>query len=215
MISIGQEINLVLEWSKRRRPDSYLYIKFQTHPQMILLDWTHCWQWFSQEKEITRYKKEGRDLYCIPGGNDKRLSVRNCTKFFKIIDDLSWESFDDYKSHIRTVHYVQWFSKDWIKSVCCCVFWAKNYFCHHVVGLAAFKKKCVFLDIHMEIAIGQTRPRGQPKKTANALTRQEEIVSSDSSTECSDGSDPSPIKKKVTKKSTQSVPKKRGPKPRK
>ena len=45
------------------------------------------------------------------------------------------------------------------------MFWAKNYFCHHFVGLAAFKKKCVFLDIHKEIAIGQT----------NALTRQDEI----------------------------------------
>ena len=28
------------------------------------------------------------------------------------------------------------------------------------MGLAVFKKKAVFLDTHMEIAIGQTRPRG-------------------------------------------------------
>ena len=38
-------------------------------------------------------------------------------------------------------------------------FWAKNYVCHHVVGLAVFKKKAAYQDIHMQIAICQTIPR--------------------------------------------------------
>ncbi len=42
----------------------------------------------------------------------------------------------------------------------------------------------------MEIAIGQTRPRGQPRKTASALTRQNDApISSDSTSEASDKSE--------------------------
>jgi len=32
-----------------------------------------------------------------------------------------------------------------------------TYHCHHTVGLAVYKKKAAYLDIHMEIPIGQTR----------------------------------------------------------
>ena len=66
------------------------------------------------------------------------------------------------------------------------------------------------------IAIGQTRPRGQPKKTASALTKQDDntVSSGDSSTESSVDSDPFPIKKvgkKIPKKYTKKInPKKRG-----
>ena len=89
-----------------------------------------------------------------------------------MVTELSWPTFDDYKRQVGTVHYVDWMRKDWIKSVCSCEHWAKNYVCHHIVGLAVFKEKAAFLEVHMEIAIGKTRPRGQPKKTASALVRQ-------------------------------------------
>ena len=63
----------------------------------------------------------------------------------------------------------------------------------------------------MSIPIGLTRPRGQPKKTAKALTRQQgENQSSDSLSEFSD-SDP-PATKKIVKKKPK--PKKRGRKPK-
>ena len=109
-------------------------------------------------------------------------------------------------------------SKDWLTSKCSCVFWAKNYKCHHVVGLAVFKGRAVYQDLHKTIPIGQNRPRGQPKKTAGALIRQTDRKSSDSSSDSTD-SDPSPIKKVVkkgAKKGQQSkdLPKKRGRKPK-
>ena len=50
-------------------------------------------------------------------------------------------------------------------------FWNKKNFCHHVIGLAVLKKKSHYKDVHKQIPIGQTRPRGQPKKTSSALTR--------------------------------------------
>ena len=144
---------------------------------------------------------------------DKTLTARDCTKYFKCIDELKWKTFDDYSEHIKTVHYVTFEKKDWIKSICSCVYWAKNYVCHHVVCLAVFKKKAVFQDIHMEIPIGQTRPRGQPKKTSGALTRQKgQAISSDSSTASNDSEEPSPLKKKMPTKKPKTTPKKKGPK---
>ena len=92
--------------------------------------------------------KNGLDLYCIPGGQEKLLSVRDCTKCFKTLSELCWLSLDEYSTHIRSVHYIQRFSKDWIKSVCICEHWTKNYYCHHTEGLAVFKKKAAFLDVH-------------------------------------------------------------------
>ena len=157
-----------------------------------------------------------KSVYCIPGGWDKGLTSRDCVKYFKTINEKVWQTFDDYSDHIRTVHVVKFEKKDWLKSHCSCVYWAKNYFCHHVVGLAVSKKKAVFQDIHMNIPIGQTRPRGQPKKTASALTRQKGVaVSSDSSADSTKSEEPSPLKKKrPTKKQQKKTPKKRGPKPK-
>jgi hypothetical protein len=62
-----------------------------------------------------------------------------------------------------------------------------------------------FLDEHKQIPIGQSRPRGQPKKTASALGHQNDqpISSSDSSDTTVDyPDDPSPKKsmRKVKKK---------------
>ena len=63
----------------------------------------------------------------------------------------------------------------------------------------------------MQIPIGISRGRGQPKKTATALARQEENfkVSEDSSSDDSDDSEPSQVKRNIVKKTT----KKRGKKP--
>ena len=202
------ETNLVRDWSMRRRPESYTNISFQTHPQMQLKDWTNAWQWSSLEKNIIKFKN---NCYCMPSGLEKSLTLKDCKKYFKIVSDQSWISFDDYKNHIRTINYVDWVTKDWIKSKCSCVFWAKNYYCHHVVGLAVYKGRAIYQEIHMSIPIGQTRPRGQPKKTAKALTKQQgETKSSESLSESSD-SDPPAIKKVVKKKAE---PKKRGRKPK-
>ena len=144
-----------------------------------------------------------------------------------MVNELEWRSLEEYANNIFSINYVQWKSRDWIKSKCSCEYWAKNYFCHHVIGLAVFKKNEKFLDIHMEIPIGQTRARGQPKKTASALNKQCDNlpISSDSSSvdTSSADTDPSPVKKvvkKITKKKasqaslTTTLPKKRGPKPK-
>ena len=71
--------------------------------------------------------------------------------------------------------------------------------------------------MHKQIKIGQSRQRGQPKKTASALVRQQgDYKSSDSSVSASDtGSDEAPPPKKTTEKIVAKKPaKKRGPKPK-
>ena len=120
------ESNLVYDWSRRRREESHAYIPFQTHPQLQLNDWTDAWQWSSLNKSIVKYKQNGRDLYCMPGGLEKAMSVRDITKYFNIVDEKSWKTFDEFANHIHTIHYVSFNKKDWSMSTCSCEWWAKN-----------------------------------------------------------------------------------------
>ena len=46
----------------------------------------------------------------ILAGEEKLLSSRDVTKYFNIVDQLSWSRFDEYVDHIGTLHYVN-FSK--------------------------------------------------------------------------------------------------------
>ncbi len=56
------------------------------------------------------------------------------------------------------------------------------------------------MDIYNQIPIGQSRPRGQPKKIASALIHQEDgPLSSDSSDTQEFEADPSPMKKNKKK----------------
>ena len=69
----------------------------------------------------------------------------------------------------------------------------------------------------MIIMIGQTRPRGQPKKTAKSLVRQDDGISSDTSSSAkATDSEPSRIKKVKAKKVAKKAPSgaKRGRKPK-
>ena len=76
----------------------------------------------------------------MPSGLEKSLTTRECTNYFKIVDEMNWNSFDDYIDHIYSINYVKFLKKDWLKSICSCIYWAKNYYYHHVIGLAADKK---------------------------------------------------------------------------
>ena len=87
------------------------------------------------------------------------------------------------------------------------LFWSKNHYCHHVVSVAVHKKQAKFKDIHKQIPIGQTRPRGQPKKTTSALNHQlSEQLTTDSSSESSSDSS----EEEVTIKPTHQVKRKNG-----
>ncbi len=156
----------------------------------------------------------------MPAGEEKKLSVRDVKKYFNIVNELNWNKFDEYAEQIGTLHYVKFDRKDWLKSVCNCWYWAKNYYCNHNIGLAVFKKRVVYKDQHNDIQIGQSRKRGQPKKAASALTKQDDPSSSSasSSESSSSSSETSPVKVPTTtrdKTTKRTTPKKRDPKPKK
>ncbi len=218
------ETNLLHQWSCCRSSDSFSYKPFNSQPVLRLDDWTRAWQWSSLNKDIVR----ANGYYCMPAGEEKKLSVRDVTKYFNVVNELNWNKFDEYAEYIGTLHYVKFDKKDWLKSVCNCWYWAKNYYCNHTIGLAVYKKRVVYKDQHKVIQIGQNRKRGQPKKTASALTKQDDPSSSSASSSdtSSSSSETSPvkvsttIKKSLKKKSLKSknikknTPKKRGRKPK-
>ncbi len=179
--------------------------------------WTRAWQWSCLNKDIIHT----RSLYCMPVGEEKKLTTRDVNKYFNIVDQLSWSKFDEYANQINTLHYVKFNKEDWIRSKCNCWFYAKNYYCNHIIGLAVHKKRVVFKDIHKQIQIGQSRKRGQPKKTASALVKQTDYSSSSESSSESgstSASEDSPVKPSTSRKPKSSTPKKihkkRGPKPK-
>jgi len=192
------ENNLISDWSKRRSVTSYSHIAFHSEPQLKLGDWTNAWQWCSLNKQIIRYKQDGRDLYYMPSGLESKLSALTVKEYFNIVNEMSWKCFDSYVDQVREITYVKFNKKNWKNSFCSCVYWAKNYYCHHVIGVAVMKKKAHFLDVHMEIPIGQTRGRGQPKKTASALETQDDgLELSEDSSQDDDEEDPSPLEKNL------------------
>lgn len=124
--------------------------------------------------------------------------------------------FDEYAKHVSKINYIEYDKIDWLKSKCSCCYWAKNYFCSHVIGLAVAKKKIAYKDIHKQIPIGQSRSRGQPKKTKGALEKQDDYSSSTDSLDSSPESVASPEQQKAPKKTyvKKRSPKKRGRKPK-
>ena len=149
-------------------------------------------------KSIIRYKKEGRDCYCMPSGLEKVLSLRDCTKYFNIVRDMNWDTFDDYVNHIGAINYVEFCKKYWLKSKCSCSFWAKNYFCHHEQGQNILSW-CSHAYRHCS-----NKTKRSAIKTNGALIKQAKILSSsDSSSKSPNNSDPSPIKKVLLKKNKQ------------
>ena len=93
-----------------------------------------------------------------------QISSRDCRKYFNTLDLQNWKNFKVYKSQIRSIHYIEFNKQNWLKSICNCTFWSKNLFCQHVIGLAVYKNKAQYKEVHMQIPIGQNRKRGQPKK---------------------------------------------------
>lgn len=65
------ETTLVHDWSRRRSVESYMHVPFETTLKLTLEDRTNSWQWSQRHKNIIRHKKDGRDVYCIPGGAEK------------------------------------------------------------------------------------------------------------------------------------------------
>ena len=124
---------------------------------------------------------DGKIYHCIP--SKKR---RYCDKYFAALMEQRWENFDEWFQQIHLIRYVIFNKKDWIKSQCSFSFWNKKHFCHHIIGLAVLKKKCNYKDVHKQIPIGQTRPRGKPKKTSSALTRQLDKQETSDSSDSSD-----------------------------
>lgn len=82
-------------------------MKFHETPQLSLKDWTYAWKWSSLNKDIIRCKRGGRDLYYMPGGLERKLSARNISKYFNLVDELRWETFDEYVKDIHTINYVK------------------------------------------------------------------------------------------------------------
>ena len=82
------------------------------------------------------------------------LTVKDRQYYFKVVNSNKlWTTFDEYKTQIRSVHYVELVSKEWPMSKFSCVHWTKNYKCHHVIRVAIFNGRTVYLDLHKTITI--------------------------------------------------------------
>ena len=125
------------------------------------------------------------------------------------MNSKAWRNFEDMINFIYSIHRVKYDISNWTLSSCTCWHWQKHYKCHHLISIAARKKKCNFDSVGMDIPIQSNRNKGRPKRTLRAFQFQPKETQSSSSDPKgieSDGETDQSIVEPVSKKSkSQSV----------
>lgn len=177
------------------------YKYFHSKPNISLDDYTISYQWNQLKKEIKKVDLGNQRYYCtLSSDKPQELTTQDYIDF---ITKDSWDSYDDFKTHSKQIRYMTLNAECWELSTCSCFKWSKDYVCKHMLSLC-YRKKCFDYPIEAKnVMIGENRKRGRPKKTASALTFQDqecvqEFVMSDTESESEE-----PKKQTKKRKATQ------------
>ena len=104
----------------------------------------------------------------------KNLSTSSAKAYLDMHTQCNWSTFDEYVESESSMYCVIPNEASWIKSVCSCPFYMKNYNCKHIIGI------CVRLNIQgctipwqaKTVLLGQKRKRGRIGKNRAALVRE-------------------------------------------
>ena len=149
---------------------------FEQKPIISLPNWTEAFQYATRKKDIIKFRHSSTNdntYYCLPVGDEAKLTEDYCKGYFKRIQNQDFDDFDDYKSKIHLLNYIILDKENWELSKCSCSFWMKNYYCKHIIYLATEKRLAEFKEIHKTIEIGKSRGPGRPSQTQSCYKRQE------------------------------------------
>ena len=177
MHTTGKE--LVEEWSQSRSPIFNIDGQelsnpnckvYEEKPTIETSDWTEALKWNSKQHSFIK-AFSNKYVYCT-SDSSKVITKIQCREFIQQISDCDYDDFDIMVRKINEIQIISLNRNCWENSVCNCREWMKFYKCNHIISLAARLKLCNFASVADSIPIMHKRKRGQPTKTASALSRQ-------------------------------------------
>lgn len=145
--------------------DQYVHganqINESTHIDLKL--WTAGYNFAKSDVKIAISRQQNETKY--------RISLSE-----EIDDSINWTTFDQFKEKSFAFYdtvFISPVTKDnWMKGICDCKEFFKQYICHHIIGISIRLK---ILTVPLEaksIPIGEKRKRGRPAKSKSALQYQ-------------------------------------------
>lgn len=150
------------KWSNEYKREVKIFV---TKPTITLDLWTKGYQWVKLNRPVIEKKDNEVTTYFIPSQNSKKLSMTDV----KTIEEMRWNSFEQFKKRSFSVWFVQIPNEKWIDGICNCPAFFKQYICKHLVGLSIRLKLCKPPAAAKDVPIGMKRSRGRPKKSTKAL----------------------------------------------
>ena len=80
-------------------------------------------------------------------------------------------SFDTYVKYFEKVRLIRLNRTDWMLSTCNCWYFLKNYYCYHIIAVAANEKLVEIPVQNKEVPIKQKTKRGRKSKALKALEK--------------------------------------------
>ena len=181
---------------------------YEEKPTIETSDWTEALKWNSKQHSFVK-AFSNKEVYCT-SDSSKVITKIQCREFMQQMSDCNYDDFDIMVQKINEIQIISLNRDCWENSVCNCREWMKFYKCNHVISLAARLKLCNFASVAYSIPIMHKRKRGQPTKTASALSRQAVEIQADVGVDECPSSIQEPVLAPVVQEAAAPMPKKRG-----
>lgn len=160
-LSVGQFISVIADMIGRYSRRSTSDLIFSATPTISNVKWSSGYQWAKLQHQLV--KKQ------MPNG-DFSVSVKSSS--YTTEDNLltEWQSLDDFKKFYNSMWYVTLSSTEesWMKSLCSCPSFQKEFMCKHVIGIAVRMGDVTVPEEAKKIEIAGKRKRGRPAKAKKA-----------------------------------------------
>ena len=133
---------MLKEWSEKRDP-TFNHIDpklWQEKPIISLEDWTKARHWLLKKKQTVKLEVDGHQKVFIPTGENTSLSKNEIKDNLAELNACTWQTFEECVLN-RSKYWAICINRDsWKESTCTCPYYAKNYRCKHIIGIANLLK---------------------------------------------------------------------------
>ena len=166
-VYLSNAVNMLRNWSL----DSETSNKFNETFKCNNKTWELAFLYLSDDEK----SDEDKALIKRVNKTDNYIMSKRGTRIDNNYIARRYERFDDFDELIncmKSLPVVTLKRESWTDSYCTCSYNLKNYFCYHVIALAANEGLVVIDNVHKKRAIGQKPSAGRKKKAKRALERQ-------------------------------------------
>jgi hypothetical protein len=161
--------DMIRDWSLDRFPrneNKNPEKQFSENPNITNDTWTLAYEFLYKNGQALIQKN--KDLYILTKKEYKELINLN---YVNAKYHLLKSSFDEFVNFFKKVRLIKLYKENWAKSTCNCSCYLKNYFCYHLIALAANLKLVEIPIQNKKIAIAPKPKKGRKSKAREALQR--------------------------------------------